>query len=335
MRPCASARAGVCGTNGGRGRSRPTDLHAEVADAGPVQPLPLPHVGAAQPAVQHHVPVTLGGGAQHLGRRQVLQRGTAHTHKRRVSRPPRTTRPTAYFSQPANANMPGGAAGRACVPGANCPSTESRCVRACAALRTWRRWRLCLQVCQCWRPPASPPPHLDSVGQHVGVRQAPGQRARLHHADEAGQVEHLALEVLACATTSTTMQGDGSAPLHRKGLARAHATQAATKPALTPPCHPGAAVYVPASRVTLTVLDAAEVKELGAVVDLGPEARLLNARTHTTPAHVARADSRGVVSGHGGAADDTLLRAPSPPFHPPRRRTASSSRRACASATPP
>ncbi len=42
-------------------------------------------------------------------------------------------------------------------------------------------------------------PHLEAVGEQVGVRGAPGQRAELDDADEARQVKHLALQVLAVA----------------------------------------------------------------------------------------------------------------------------------------
>ena len=49
-------------------------------------------------------------------------------------------------------------------------------------------------------------PHLEAVSKEVGVGNAPGQRPELHDANEAGQVEHLALEILAVLHTAEVEQ---------------------------------------------------------------------------------------------------------------------------------
>ena len=48
--------------------------------------------------------------------------------------------------------------------------------------------------------------HLKAVGKEVGMREAPAQRPELHDRNEAGQVQHLPLQVLAIADAAQVEQ---------------------------------------------------------------------------------------------------------------------------------
>ena len=60
--------------------------------------------------------------------------------------------------------------------------------------------------------------HLKTIGEQVGVRNAPGQRPEIHDRDETRQVEHLALQVLAVAQAAQVEQLRAWQEEHKQNL---------------------------------------------------------------------------------------------------------------------